>query len=334
MEKKANMSIGYFTTTSSRNRFMTPSYAYYTTNLIWVVPPGRKKTSLEKLARPFQLAVWLFFLTTLGLSFLLVQVIKRYSQNIREFVFGRGNTSPSLNIVNLALGGSLDKLPSRNFARTILAFFMIFCFLIQNSYKGGLFEFMQMSLYEPEAKSVDEMIAKNFHFYMLSSSREFFTELPKVLNRGTFMTPTSFYEKFDEVTNPEFKGAFMSSLDHVTYKNIISSPKKFYRHAPEVISTYSIVIYMHKQTCLAKVINQEVINLANGGIIRHWATKFTDSKYSIDKSRSTIEALNIGQLLGAFQLLSIGLFITMLIFAYENVVHSRHMSRLYLMREN
>lgn len=315
MDKQANMTLGYFTTTATRNWFMTSSYVYYSSNMIWVVPPGRLTTSLEKLLHPFQVSVWIMFLITLILSFLFVAIVSRLSKIAHDFWFGRGIASPSLNIVNLTLVGSLNKLPKRHFARVVLVFFMFYCFLIQNSYKGELFKFMRMPSYDPEAQSVDEMIARGFHFYILKSSREQLAQMPKVLSRGHFMTPAEFYASFDNVLDSEFKGAFMSSKDHIAYKNLVKG--KYYRHASEVIATYNIVIYMHKQSCLAKEIDQKVINLANGGIIRQWASKFTDAMYFSQKTKSKTVALNLKQLSGAFQLLLAGLVVSVITFSLE-----------------
>lgn len=321
MEKEANLTIGFVTTTAKRNWFMTASYVYYTSSLMWVVPPGREMTSLQKLYQPFQLTVWLCFGFALGISFLLVEIIRNFfSKCVQDFVFGKGVKYPSLNIINITFGGSLHKLPSRNFARTILTFYMICPFLIQNSYKGGLFQYLQKPLFEDGVKSLNEMIDNDFHFYLLKSSRELFSGMPRVLNRGTFMNPVDFYAMFNKLLDPEFKGALMSTKDHIAYRNIISAPDKFFRIAPEIISTYSIVIYMHKQTCLARQIDHKIIDLVTGGFIDLWASTFTDKKYLKRKSKSRANALTFEQLSGAFQLLITGLIICVIIFLCELMI--------------
>lgn len=320
IEKEVNMTLGYFASTAIRDSFMTPSYAYYTSNLLWVIPPGRLNTSLEKLLRPFQFAVWTFFILTLGASLTFASVIQRCSKKLQDFFFGVGNTSPCLNIINLMFGGSLYKLPSRNIARILLAFFMIYCFIIQNSYKGGLFQFMQMTLREAEVKSTDEMISKNFNFYMLKSSSAFMTGMPKVLERTIFVTPTNFSLLMSEVVAPEFKGALLSSEDHLAYRNIHASPHQFFRHAPETILTYNIVIYMHKQSCLASEMNQKIMYLVNGGLVQTWAAQFTDKKFLKHAATSKAVGINIVQLWGAFQLLYTGLLMGTITFVLELLV--------------
>jgi Ligated ion channel L-glutamate- and glycine-binding site len=41
MHKEVNFTAGYFTSSPLRNLFMASSYVYYTSNLIWVIPPGQ-----------------------------------------------------------------------------------------------------------------------------------------------------------------------------------------------------------------------------------------------------------------------------------------------------
>lgn len=138
IENKANLTIGYISSTVIRNVFMTPSYIYYTSNLVWIVPPGRLLTSFEKLFKPFRRLMWIGVLIVFVLSFIAIRIVKFQTTSIQDFVLGTQNTSPCLNIINIFFGGSLHKLPVRNFARTLLALFMIYCLVIRSSYLGNL----------------------------------------------------------------------------------------------------------------------------------------------------------------------------------------------------
>lgn len=136
IENKANMTIGYISTTASRNLYMTSSYVYFTSNLKWITPPGRLFTSFEKLFKPFRNILWSCILILFILSFISIVVVRFQSRSVQDFVFGYKNNSPSLNLINIFFGGSLTKLPNRNFARFLLAMFMIYCLIIRSSYTG------------------------------------------------------------------------------------------------------------------------------------------------------------------------------------------------------
>jgi hypothetical protein len=318
LDKEVNLTLGYFATTASREFAMKSSYVYYTSNLVWAIPPGRENTPLEKLMKPFQKAVWISFLGTLVLSVAAVKIVQlKFPKPMKDFVFGPRVHDPLLNIVNIILGGSLPTLPTRNFARTILAIYMIYCFILQNSYKGSLFQFMQSTIREKEVKTVDEMLANKFNFYMMAGSRDLLANMPKVLERTIYKSRLGFTEMFNEVVNPDFKGGLLTSVDHLAYRNIQASPHKFFRNAPEVIMTYNIVIYMHKQTCLANEFNNKIRMLVAAGLVRNWASKFTDQNYLRRSPSAKVSGLNLNQLSGSFIIFGFGLLLSFLVFIYE-----------------
>lgn len=136
IEKTANLTIGYVSSTAIRNLYMKSSYIYYTSNLKWITPPGQLFTSFEKLFKPFREILWSCILIVFLLSFFAIFLMRFQSRSIQNFVLGQRNYSPSLNVVNIFFGGSLTKLPRRNFARFILAHFMVYCLIIRSSYQG------------------------------------------------------------------------------------------------------------------------------------------------------------------------------------------------------
>lgn len=101
---------------------------------------------------------------------------------IQSFVFGVKNTSPYLNLTNIFLGGSV-RLPRRNFARTLFAFYLLYSLIIRSSYTGALFNFLRSEARESEVQNIGEMIQKNLRFYVLDSSVEFVAKSPRVANR-------------------------------------------------------------------------------------------------------------------------------------------------------
>jgi hypothetical protein len=136
IDKTANFTIGYISSTAVRNLYMKSSYIYYTSNLKWITPPGRLFTSFEKLIKPFREILWSCIFIVFVLSFLAIFLVRCQPQSIQNFVFGYKNDSASLNVINIFFGGSLPKLPKRNFARFLLAQFMIYCLIIRSSYQG------------------------------------------------------------------------------------------------------------------------------------------------------------------------------------------------------
>lgn len=172
MTGKVNLTIGYYTSSPLRNTMMAASSVHYTSNLVWVVPPGRQLTSIEKLLKPFGPYLWKAVIIVFIISFLMVAVIGWFTITIQNFVFGRNIRTPSLNIINVFFGGSLVQTPTRNFARTLLCIFMIYCLIIRSSYQGALYKYMQMDSRTPVKENIREMIDADYHFYMYKNAYE------------------------------------------------------------------------------------------------------------------------------------------------------------------
>ncbi|XP_070500698.1 ionotropic receptor 21a-like [Chironomus tepperi] len=181
----ANLSLGYFSMTEERNTYMKPSYIYYTSNLVWIVPNGRLYTSFEKLAKPFTFLTWFCVLVILLGSFVVVFLLNLRSHSFRHFVYGRNIKTPCLNIANIFFGGSLHALPTRNFARTLIGMFMIYSLVIRSSYQGALFNFMKGDFREEPVNDLRTMIDQDFTFYVVESSVDNVKNLPDVVKRSS-----------------------------------------------------------------------------------------------------------------------------------------------------
>lgn len=82
MNNTANFSIGFLVTTTKRNLFMTPSYSYYTTNLVWAIPFGDKLTPFQMFTKPFQNAIWGLVMLTMGISVAVIRIVRRQSRKV------------------------------------------------------------------------------------------------------------------------------------------------------------------------------------------------------------------------------------------------------------
>lgn len=317
-QNRVNMTIGYFASTSIRRSHMSSSYVYFASNLIWMVPPGAEIPSLEKLLKPFDAVLWICFLVVLLGAIVAVGALKSGPKKLRDFVIGSNIHDPTLNIFNIWFGGSMNQLPSTNFARYVLMVFMIYCFVVTNSYKGGLLNFVRKTVRESQLATTDEMISKGFTFYMLESSKAYLTEMPYIRERAVFVSAEGYTKALDHMIDSNFKGAILTSKDHLAYRNIQSYPNRYYNHAPEVIFGNNLVIYLNKNSCLTSRIDSYIVRLVSAGLIDIWAAKYIDKSFLKRKFSDEAKALKYSQLIGAFQLLFVGLAVSLAAFLVEN----------------
>lgn len=106
----------------------TPHLSY---DAIFLIPPGERYTSLEKLFLPFDAATWILLLITFIVALVVISIVQTQRISIRSFVFGTGVTTPTLNLFRAWFGLGQIFLPRRNFARFFLMLFILFSLIMR-----------------------------------------------------------------------------------------------------------------------------------------------------------------------------------------------------------
>lgn len=130
------------------------------------VPVGKKYNGYEKLLLPYESAVWSWIIVTFAAAFSTIFVLKFTAQTFRRFIIGSTTKTPTLNVLRIFFGASQIKSPGRNFARFLAMLFIIYSMIIRTAWQGKMFEFMQKEMRKAEVKSISEMSAKNFTFFI------------------------------------------------------------------------------------------------------------------------------------------------------------------------
>lgn len=171
VDGRADIAVGTYYLTLTRAKFM--SYSEYSrSQIVLVVPPGIPLNAYEKLISPFNKKTWITLLLTFLFAILSIFVVKLQSKTIQDFVFGRNNSIPYYNMFDILMNGSQYLKPSRNFSRSLLLMFVVFCIIIRTSYQAALFQFLQTNQRHTEIQTIDELIAQEYSIYMYESFQE------------------------------------------------------------------------------------------------------------------------------------------------------------------
>lgn len=320
IDKKADLTIGKFAMTSMRNEFMTPSISYFASPLIIVVPRGEPYTSLEKLTKPFRDTIWTAVLAILAMAVGVIALLQwKFNEKVQNFVFGEASASPYLNTLSVFLGGSLTQLPTRNFARTILCCFMLYCLVVRNAYTGALYNFIRSkSLSKPTVDSIDEMVEKDFKFHMLLSAQNLITAIPKVYDRRVVMNSSEVPEMRRRMTDPYFKAGMLSSLEQIVYFNQINGKNFTLDVCSEHLFTFQYTIYFQKHSYLTHYFDLQLLDYQTNGIIENVVSHYSEDRNM--KAAKSPKALELHQVMGSFWLLFYGLALASIVAAIEVVV--------------
>lgn len=297
---------------------MSSTYAYHTSNLVWVVAPGKPLTSFERFKKPFHPKVWTCLILTFFIGVCVITVINCQSRRLRNFVYGANINYPMLNMINIMLGGALNILPRRNFARFILGLFMMYSLVMRNAYTGSLFQFLKASEQTQEIRNMEDMRAANYSFMVLAGLRDFIDNFPVIANRSVTLKISEFKAAQQRLLNPENKLALLASEDHVAYWNKKSFPEVYFEICPEKVSSMNLVIYLHKTSCLTPEFSRQVMHFNSIGLLQILKQFYVNlsfiKKRSIDNEP---KKFTLKHFEGAFFLLGTGIAASAVCFLIE-----------------
>lgn len=139
--------------------YFTESKYYY------LMTPGEKYTSYEKMTFPFDLLTWIMLLTTFTITFLTIFIVNHLSQKTKNIVYGNKIKNPMMNVLSIFFGISQTRLPQKNFPRFILYLFIWFCLIFRTCFQNKLFEFMTTDHRKNSPKYISDLIDENYTIY-------------------------------------------------------------------------------------------------------------------------------------------------------------------------
>lgn len=131
----------------------------------FAIPPGEPYDQLDKMFIMFDFEVWIAIIVTFSIALLTIQLLNFMPQSIKNLVYGRNVTSPTLNLVSTFLIGAQDQIPQRSFARFILMLFIIWSLIIRTCHQSMLFTYLQSDIRKPMMTSLQDLVDNNFTFY-------------------------------------------------------------------------------------------------------------------------------------------------------------------------
>lgn len=184
LDGKADFVISNLFIKENRLKFFDRSESYFSESMVFLTPPRKSLTSMEKLIHPFSVHVWIMMLSCFVVGFAVIFLVKRRSKNDQNFVFGYGTQTPYLNMIALILGNGALKVPTRNFARFLLMLYLLYSLVIRATYQGSYYDLLKSNVYQKkEIQSFQEMIQNNFTFYIFHGNLDLAVQTEAIQNR-------------------------------------------------------------------------------------------------------------------------------------------------------
>lgn len=169
LDDEADLSASAWWLKSHRMKTLEATTSYISEKVIFIIPPGRELSTFEKLIFPFSTPLWLLTLLVFLVGYSVIFIINHCSMTIRHFVFGRNVGNSYINMFIGFIGGSQHILPGRNFARFLLVMFLKYSLVMRTVYQGRFYQLLKSNVRIEEIQSIDEMIEKDFKFYLYTA---------------------------------------------------------------------------------------------------------------------------------------------------------------------
>ncbi|CAG9809591.1 unnamed protein product [Chironomus riparius] len=139
-------------------------------DMIFKVTPSEKYTNFEKMALPFDDATWVLLLVTFFIAFSVIFMVNQLPMKFQEIMYGSEVKMPAFNIIGTFFGISQTRLPTSNFPRMILAFFVYFCLVIRTAYQGVAYDMLTNDIRRPKISQLVDLYAGNYTIYTLNQT--------------------------------------------------------------------------------------------------------------------------------------------------------------------
>ncbi|XP_058811317.1 uncharacterized protein LOC131676212 [Topomyia yanbarensis] len=316
---EVNFTVGYFGYNFLRHKYMSLSQIYHYSELVVVVSPGQEFEAFEKLLLPYSNTLWFAFVGCIVCGFLVIISIARMPAAVQSFVFGRLVRTPLLNLINVLFGGSLNKLPGRNFARFLLAVWFSYGIILRSIYQQALFNFIQHSPNHSTPSTFEQLVDSDYGIYLIPSEVYVFDHMPE-FQPLIRVVPNPDIQRYDDaIRNGRLRGVRISNYEKVLFDNSHLTEGRKFRMLKQRLYNYALCAGLRKNSCLTKPFDDAILRLNTNGLVQAWVKLYVDTKYAsvIETISYQQQKLRLGQLLGAFQVLTIGLCGCTVIFAIE-----------------
>lgn len=311
-----------FSKTQRRVNLLSTSVSYAQSNLILVIPPGHQRPTFSKLFTAFDRILWYTLSGIISFVLVITLIITRRQQHrrvVRDFILGKANRTPILNIVNTIVGLPWHRAPRRNFSRFLYTMFLLMWLIFRSLYQAVLYKNLQSADIRLPIQTVNESLAQNFIYFMVTSTAENIIYLPEIYNRRIIVSLNDSDDIISKkLTDPNTRAAFLAGEDIVKYAN----KKRLYGERTTVVICREPLLmrqfglYYQHNSRLTSLFDNTLLRLVDAGLIDYWRKQLLETipeKNVINEPTK----LTISHLLSAFELLGFGMAISTVIFVIE-----------------
>ncbi|XP_073832584.1 uncharacterized protein [Musca autumnalis] len=320
LEQEANITVMSFMIYSERSKRLQPSRSYLRQFYVLAMPLGRPLTPFERLIKPFNSAVWSCFNISLCLALVCIFYIKILGKShLMNFVFGQGNRTPFTNLLNTLFGGVMSSrnIPQKNFARYLLAVWMLYTFVLRSAYSGELFNIQQDGTGQNTLQTLREVVANNYTIFTYGVLQNIIRTAIPGGNIQTFDKENTLTNVLKTISEPDSRHKIALTLldSSINYHNQ-NNPTRRVHVLKERVITAPLVFYMPRYSFLRGETSRILLRIVESGLVRLYTSLNLFTPISPDRQPETVD-LSLSVLVGIFSFYAFLLSICFVVFLLE-----------------
>lgn len=313
---KFHIFVGYYTFHQKVAQQLVRSIPYDFCEFIYIVPPGDKVSSLEKLFQAFDGKTWILICLIVLVAFMSTYAVNTQSHLIRRFIFGKDAYLTSMNVLGGLLGTSSHQLISkRNFLRILWITFLLFGVLMRTLHQATLFKLLQNDENKKEIQSLDDAFERNFVVYTNERYKNFVNSSMSL----KFISEDEYSKIMSNSFDSDFSGIIFLPTAQMKHFNSQRSCLKKIEFIDQPRSYVPLAYHVSKYSFyLKEMINHRIEIFQSAGLIKYWTELNTrqQNQHNVNNLPTKLTLKHVSIL---FYIMIIGYLVSTVIYLMEVV---------------
>ncbi|XP_075158056.1 glutamate [NMDA] receptor subunit 1-like [Haematobia irritans] len=322
VNQEGNITILAYVYNKERADVMLASSSYLTTRYVLGIPPGKKLTPFERLAKPFHRNLWICFGCSLLIAVILIYLLRFFGKKgLLKLVLGESSRTPLTNLLSTLFGIPINyRVQNGKFARYLLALWMIYTFVMRSVYTGELFRILHDGRAHNDARTIQDIVDENYTIYTFTSIADVIRHTQPKANMRPLYTLRQINSLLEIIADPKNmkRIAICISDIHIKYYNRMN-PRQRVKILPEHVISSPMIYYMPRHSYLELGSSMFILKMDQSGLMRRYKILFDYVADSMNGRYAEPSKLSLDVLMGLFYTYGILVLICMGVFILEVV---------------